>query len=226
MLSTPGRPFDNTCARCPNCPRLTFANDQAERLQDAPELVIDPDAHIVQLVPDDQQRLTLVRGEALHLHGFEPADTDRFGKSPRSVLLGRTDNTAWACRASRQTTGKPSAVRAWVSQTNVGPLSRPTRTRSGARFLISLTMAAGSDATLPSKTRVPFRSRMQTLVSLSDTSIQQTFPWPLSLRSRPSPVLPIEGEPPRLGHVKPAGEGMLWQLAPKARGLGYEVRVE
>ena len=62
------------------------------------------------------------------------------------------------------------------------PLSRPTRTRSGARFLISLTMAVGSDATLPSKTRVPSWSRMQTLVSLSDTSSptnvsMATLPW-------------------------------------------------
>jgi hypothetical protein len=58
-------------------------------------------------------------------------------------LLGRTDNTAWACRA----TGRLSAFSAWVSHTVIEPLSRPTRAASGARFLISRAMAMSSGAT-------------------------------------------------------------------------------
>jgi hypothetical protein len=44
----------------PDLPAAAFADDQAERLQDASELVIDPNSHIDQLVSDDQQRLALV----------------------------------------------------------------------------------------------------------------------------------------------------------------------
>jgi hypothetical protein len=36
---------------------------------------------------------------------------------------------------------------AWVSRTDIKPLSRPTRATSGARFLISRAMALRSDAT-------------------------------------------------------------------------------
>ena len=69
-----------------------------------------------------------------------------------------------------KTTGRPSADNAWVSHTDVGPLSRPTRTTLGACLRIRRAMALGSDATLPSKTHVPFWLRRHTLVSLSDTS--------------------------------------------------------
>jgi hypothetical protein len=82
--------------------------------------------------------------------------------SLRSDLFGRTDRTAWACRASRQTTGRPSANNVWVSHTDVGPLSRPTRTTSRACLRIRRAMALGSDATLPSKTHVPCWFRTQT----------------------------------------------------------------
>jgi hypothetical protein len=63
----------------PDLPATTFANDQAKRLQDTPELIVDPNAHIDQLVPDDQQRLAFMRGHTLDPHGFEPADANHFG---------------------------------------------------------------------------------------------------------------------------------------------------
>ncbi|MGO9849906.1 MAG: hypothetical protein ACLPKT_25895, partial [Methylocella sp.] len=50
---------------------------------------------------------------------------------------------------------------AWVSHTEVGPLSRPTRTTPGARLRIKRAIGAGSDATFPSKIRVPSLSRMR-----------------------------------------------------------------
>jgi hypothetical protein len=45
-------------------PELTataLADDQTERLQVAPELIVDPNAHVDQLVSNDRQRLSLVR---------------------------------------------------------------------------------------------------------------------------------------------------------------------
>ena len=66
--------------------------------------------------------------------------------------------------------GKALSRYAWVSHTDVGPLSRPTRTTLGVCLRIRRAMALGSDVTLPSKTHVPFWLRRHTLVSLSDTS--------------------------------------------------------
>jgi hypothetical protein len=54
-------------------PELTataLADDQTERLQVAPELIVDPNAHVDQLVSNDQQRLSFVRRQALNLHGL------------------------------------------------------------------------------------------------------------------------------------------------------------
>ena len=52
----------------------------------------------------------------------------------------------------------------------VAPVSRPTLTTPGAFDRIKSTTAEGSAAVLPSKTALPFSSRTQTLISLSDTS--------------------------------------------------------
>jgi hypothetical protein len=37
----------------------TFANDQTKSLQDAAQMVVDPNAHLDQLVTSDQQRKAL-----------------------------------------------------------------------------------------------------------------------------------------------------------------------
>jgi hypothetical protein len=44
----------------PDLPAAALANHEAERLQYAPELIVDPDAHIDQLGSDNQQRLAFV----------------------------------------------------------------------------------------------------------------------------------------------------------------------
>src|ERR1700709_1262108 len=98
-----------------------------------------------------------MRCQALDVHRFKPADTNHLSQpageagqgsvgaadgkpdegSLRSDLLGRTDRTACACRASTQTTGRPWASNVCVSHTDVGPLSRPTRTTFGACLRIT-----------------------------------------------------------------------------------------
>jgi hypothetical protein len=50
--------------KLPDLAVATFAKDQAKGLQDAAELVVNPNTHRDQLVPSYQQRLTLVRGQA------------------------------------------------------------------------------------------------------------------------------------------------------------------
>jgi hypothetical protein len=162
-----------------------------------PELIVDPDAHLDKLVPRDQQRLALLRTQSFDLRRPEPADRDHLCQSPASPgsdLLRRIDTTARACRASRHHRKSLSAVKAWVSHAEVAPLSRPTRTTSGARFQINRARTAGSVATFPSNKCAPWSLRMHTGVYLSDTSRPTNVPMAVLLGSKPRPTLPADGE--------------------------------
>ena len=203
MLSTPGRPFDNSCARCPSCPRLHLPMTRPNVFR-MPRSWLSIRTRIstswCRTISSALRscEVMLLTCTALNQPTRTISASPR--ASPRSDLLGRTDNTAWACRASRQTTGRPSAFKAWVSQTEVGPLSRPTRARSGARFLITLTMAAGSDATLPSK------HARSVLIQDADAGFLQRHIQPDKRSHGHSPFVrdrgqfyQPRGEPPRLG---------------------------
>ena len=124
----------------------------------------------------------------------------------------RDDRTACACRASRQTSGRPSANNACVSHTEVGPLSGPTRTTLDARLRIRRLIALGSDATLPSKTTVPIWFRIQTLVLERDVQSDEGFhsysPW---LKTKINSTQLVE--PTRLVHVGEIDGGGLGQGA-------------
>src|SRR5512144_2919742 len=66
-----------------------------------------------------------------------------------SVLLSRNDKAALAWRASRQTTGRPSAFSACQCQVDSSPLSRPILVTAGALRARTAAMLSGVDAHLP-----------------------------------------------------------------------------
>jgi hypothetical protein len=65
-----------------------FADDQAEGLQDATQQIVDLHTHLNQLVTSDQQRLSLMRRQALELHRSEPADTNHLSQPAGVAGIG------------------------------------------------------------------------------------------------------------------------------------------
>ena len=65
----------------------------------------------------------------------------------RSVLLGRTFNAALACRASMQTIGRPLSCNSFHNHTAKGPVSIPTRPRSGTLLANQEAIASGQVGT-------------------------------------------------------------------------------
>src|SRR5512135_3244431 len=82
-----------------------------------------------------------------------------------SVLLSRNDKAPLTWRASRQTTGRPSALSACQCQVDSSPLSRPIRVAPGALRVRTAAVLSGVDAHLPCHRVVPVCSTTQRLVS-------------------------------------------------------------
>src|SRR5262249_43485531 len=104
---------------------------------------------------------------------FEPAGLHDTGDADRIVtvaLLICILSTALAWRASIQITGRPSRLSSIHSHVDVGPLSSPTRTVSGALDLTKAAIAAGSESTTPSRTTEPVSLTTQIDVCFNDTS--------------------------------------------------------
>jgi hypothetical protein len=135
-----------------------------------------------------------MRCQAIDLHRFEPADTHHLGQSAgiaavRFVGSYRQDRLRMpsvetddrkAPRPTMRGSARPMSVR-----------SRGRRARRWVRACVSDGLiAVGSDATLPSKTSAPFWFRMQTLVSISETSSSTKVSMVAPLGKRPRYTLP------------------------------------
>ena len=64
------------------------------------------------------------------------------------LVPGRKASAALTCRASRQTTGRPSFRSSCQCQADKGPLSRPMRTASGALVRMVAAIASGVEVPL------------------------------------------------------------------------------
>lgn len=80
--------FGQLLSPLPDLSVTALADDQAKGLQDAAQLVVDPDSHFDQLMTNDQQRFSLMCRQALDLHRFEPADTNHLGQSAGIAAIG------------------------------------------------------------------------------------------------------------------------------------------
>jgi hypothetical protein len=107
---------------------------QSEWLECATDLVGKIDAHAHQLRPGGEQRAEQLAVHALDRDLTIPAGANDLA-NPRasfwSVVLSCIDSAVLACRASRQTTGKPSFFSSCQCQLDNGPISNPTRTTPG-----------------------------------------------------------------------------------------------
>src|SRR5215212_4785350 len=90
--------------------------------------------------------------------------------SLRSDLFSCKASAALACRASRQTTGRPAFLSSCQCQADMGPLSRPMRTTSGALARTVAAIASGVEAHLPCQSVLPLPSTTQTEVCSWETS--------------------------------------------------------
>jgi hypothetical protein len=81
-------PLGQLLRSLPDLPMTTFANHQTKGLQDAAQLIVNPNTHLNQLMASDQQRLSLMCCQALDLHRFEPTDTNHLGQSAGVAAIG------------------------------------------------------------------------------------------------------------------------------------------
>lgn len=79
-------------------------------------------------------------------------------------------SAAFACRASRQITGRRIPRRLCVSQFDIRPVSRPTRTSAEACLRNASRIAFGVEAHMSRQTTAPSASRTQLEVEPSETS--------------------------------------------------------
>ena len=114
---------------------LGSADDEAEILEKAADMVLEIALDLHQQGPARQQRSDRVAVDILDVHLLEPAVCIMRAipiASLRSLLLICILSTALAWRASMQITGRPSCLSSVHSQVDVGPVSRPMRIAPGA----------------------------------------------------------------------------------------------
>src|SRR5215831_6368907 len=104
---------------------------------------------------------------------LEPAGLHDTGDADRIVTVALIDlhlehSLGMAC--INTDTGRPSRLSSIHSHVDVGPLSSPTRTVSGALDLTKAAIAAGSESTTPSRTTEPVSLTTQIDVCFNDTS--------------------------------------------------------
>src|SRR4030081_3277452 len=105
--------------------------------------------------------------------------------SLRSLLLICILRTALAWRASMQTTGRPRRLSSVHSHVDVGPVSRPMRTASGAFDFRNTEISPGSESTTP-LARPILSGPLRRLMSASTTRpIRHSVPLSLSIVARP-----------------------------------------
>jgi hypothetical protein len=114
---------------------LGTTDDETEVLEKAANMVLEIALDLDQQRPAGQQRPDRVAVDILNCTSLnQPVCMIRAIPiaSLRSLLLICILSTALACRASIQITGRPSRLSSVHSQVDVGPVSRPMRTASGA----------------------------------------------------------------------------------------------
>jgi hypothetical protein len=89
----------------------------------------------------------------------------------RSVFTTIADSAAFTCRVSSSTTANPARLRPACSHCDKGPASSPILANTKPSWPKNRTSAAGSLATLASRTTRPAPSTTHTLLCSSDTSI-------------------------------------------------------
>jgi hypothetical protein len=82
-----------------------------------------------------------------------------------------------------QITGRPSRLSSVHSHVDVGPVSRPMRTASGAFDLTKTEIASGSESTTPSRATDPDWSTTQ--FASTTCPVRHSTPLPLSIVARP-----------------------------------------
>src|SRR3954447_11289480 len=142
--------------------------------------------------------------------------------SLRSDLFSCRASAALACRASRQTTGRPSLCSSCQCQADKGPLSRPMRTTSGARVRMVAAIASGVEVHFPSQITLPPPSTTQTEVCSCETSNPTycSIPALLSGSDGIRPRVQLEGTGPQKRHVNLGGA---WRADPGRVGNRNEL---
>ncbi len=126
-------PFDNLFCTAPESAD-TLAEHDAESLQQAPDLVLEPNTHPDQRLARREHRSVDIGLVALDPDGLEPAGAQYMGKAPGIMPIGLVGHHLQDTMARVDADDRGSrAVSAFQSQTASGPVSMPTRSSSSER---------------------------------------------------------------------------------------------